>query len=146
MSKQSPFEFHPLATGTEPSVPIVDSAVHAGFPSPVDDAYMLQPIDLNKELIKHQATSYLVRVVGDSMIDEGVEEGDLLVVDRSLLPTDKNLTICMYNGEFALKRIVQSDGKIMLMSGNKKYKPIIVNENEDFRVFGVVTWVMKKKA
>ena len=145
MSKQQPFEFYPLATDTQPSIPVVDAAVHAGFPCPVDDAYMQQPIDLNKELVRHPASSYLVRVVGDSMIDEGVEEGDLLVVDRSLLPTEKTLTICMYKGEFALKRIVQTDGRVLLMSGNKKYKPIDVNVGEDLRVFGVVTWVMKKK-
>lgn len=107
---------------------------------------MQQPIDLNVELIKHPAASYIVRVVGDSMIDEGVEEGDLLVVDRELLPTDKNLSICMYNGEFALKRIVQQEGKVFLMAGNKKYKPIEVVNPNDLSIFGVVTWVMKKKA
>lgn len=145
-SKQQPFEFHPLATDTKPSVPIVEGSVHAGFPCPVDDAYMQQPIDLNAELIKHPAASYIVRVVGDSMIDEGVEEGDLLVVDREMYPTEQNLTICMYNGEFALKRIVQQDGKLLLMSGNKKYKPIEVSNPNELSIFGVVTWVMKKKA
>ncbi len=71
--------FH-LATDSKPSVPMVENiAVHAGFPSPVDDAYMSQPIDLNKELIAHPATSFIVRVVGDSMIEEGIEQGDLLV-------------------------------------------------------------------
>ena len=146
MSKQPPFEFYPLATDTKPSVRMAEVPVHAGFPCPVDDAYMQQPIDLNAELIKHPAASYIVRVVGDSMIDEGVEEGDLLVVDREMYPTEQNLTICMYNGEFALKRIVQQDGKVLLMSGNKKYKPIEVSNPNDLSIFGVVTWVMKKKA
>lgn len=146
MKKQSPFEFYPLATDTKPSVPVVEGSVHAGFPCPVDDAYLQQPIDLNKELIKHAASSYLIRVVGDSMIDEGIEEGDLLVVDRALLPTEKNLSICMYNGEFALKRIVQQEGKVLLMSGNKKYKPIEVSNPSELSIFGVVTWVIKKKA
>ena len=124
---------------------MADVPVHAGFPCPVDDAYMQQPIDLNKELVKHPASSYLVRVVGDSMIDEGIEEGDLLVVDRSLFPSEKTLSICMFQGEFALKRIVQSNGRMLLMSGNPKYKPIEVTNPEELRVFGVVTWVMKKK-
>jgi DNA polymerase V len=144
--KQSPFEFYPLATDTKPLVRMAEAPVHAGFPIPVDDAYMQQPIDLNVELIKHPAASYMVRVVGDSMIDEGVEEGDLLVVDREMYPTEQNLTICMYNGEFALKRIVQQDGKLFLMSGNKKYKPIEVSNPNELSIFGVVTWVMKKKA
>ena len=140
------FTFYPIATDTEPTIRIAEAPVHAGFPCPVDDAYMSQPIDLNKELIKHPASSYLVRVEGDSMIDEGVDCGDLLVVDRSLLPTEKNLTIVMYQGEFALKRIAQVDGKVYLMAGNSKYKPIEVGEEEELRIFGVVVWVMKKKA
>ena len=146
MKKQPSFEFFPLATDTKPSVPMSDVPVHAGFPCPVDDAYMQQPIDLNEELIKHPSTTYLVRVVGDSMIDESIEEGDLLVVDRSLLPNEKTLSVCMFRGEFALKRIVQSEGRVFLMAGNKKYKPIEVTNEEDLRVFGVVTWVIKKKA
>ena len=146
MKKQSPFEFYPLATDTKPLARLAEVPVHAGFPCPVDDAYMQQPIDLNEELIKHPSTTYLVRVVGDSMIDESIEEGDLLVVDRSLLPTEKTLSICMFRGEFALKRIVQSEGRVFLMAGNKKYKPIEVNENDELRIFGVVTWVIKKKA
>ena len=145
MKKKLQLEFYPLATDTQPSVPMANVEVHAGFPSPVDDAYMSQPIDLNKELIKHPASSYLVKVVGDSMINEGVEEGDMLIVDRSLLPTARNLTVIMYVGEFALKRIEQKDGKVYLMPGNPKYKPIEVTNTDELRIFGVVTWVMKKK-
>ena len=145
MKKQPPFEFFTLATDTKPSVLISEVPVHAGFPCPVDDAYMKQPIDLNAELIKHPASTYLVRVLGDSMIDEGVEEGDLLIVDRDLLPSEKSLSVCMFRGEFALKRIVQSEGRVFLMAGNKKYKPIEVNEAEDLKVFGVVRYLIKKK-
>ncbi len=106
---------------------------------------MSQPIDLNKELIKNPASTYLVRVEGDSMIDEGVDSGDLLVVDRSLFPTEKSLSVVMYDGEFALKRIVQKDGHLYLYAGNQKYKPIPVRNTEELRIFGVVVWVMKKK-
>lgn len=145
MKKRPQLEFYPLATDSQPSIPMAGVEVHAGFPCPVDDAYMSQPIDLNKELIKHPASSYLVKVIGDSMIDEGVEEGDMLVVDRSLLPTERNLTVIMYEGEFALKRIEQKNGKVYLMPGNPKYKPIEVTDTNELRIFGVVTWVMKKK-
>lgn len=137
--------FYSLATDTQPSVPVAEVPVHAGFPCPVDDAYMSQPIDLNKELIKNPASTYLVRVEGDSMVDEGVDSGDLLVVDRSLFPTEKSLSVVMYDGEFALKRIVQKDGQLYLYAGNQKYKPIPVRNTEELRVFGVVVWVMKKK-
>lgn len=137
--------FYSLATDTQPVVPVAEVPVHAGFPCPVDDAYMSQPIDLNKELIKNPASSYLVRVEGDSMVDEGVDNGDLLVVDRSLFPTEKSLTVVMYGGEFALKRIVQQEGQVYLYAGNKKYEPIRVRNTDELRIFGVVAWVMKKK-
>jgi len=121
MKKQSPFEFYPLATDTKPSVPMSEVPVHAGFPCPVDDAYMRQPINIIETFISNPASSYFVRVSGDSMIDEGIDDGDLLVVDRDLLPTEKTLSVCMFRGEFALKRIVQSEGRVSLMAGNKKF-------------------------
>ena len=119
--------------------------VHAGFPSPVDDAYMSLPIDLNKELVNHPATTFIVRVVGDSMIDEGIEPGDLLIVDRSLYPSQQHLTVCMVSGEFCVKRIVQKGNKVLLKSGNRKYAPIEVTADMGFTVWGVVTWVLKRK-
>lgn len=139
-------ELYHIATDSKPSVTMVENmSVHAGFPSPVDDAYMSQPIDLNKELIAHPATSFVVRVVGDSMIDEGIEQGDLLVVDRSLFPTEKNICVVMYEGEFALKRVVQRNDSILLMPGNRHYDPIEVTSPASLTVWGVVTWVMKKR-
>jgi DNA polymerase V len=144
--KKVALEFHPVEMNSDERVNVYDaSAVHAGFPSPVQDAYMDQPIDLNKLLVSHPATTFITRVAGDSMIDEGVDDGDILVVDRSLYPTEKNLTVCVIDGDFALKRICQRDGKVLLLSGNPKYKPIEVIPSMDFRVWGVVIWVLKKK-
>lgn len=144
-NKDIQLEFHPLALDTQACIPVAEVDVHAGFPSPVDDAYMSQPIDLNKELIRHPATSYLVRVIGDSMTEEGIDEGDLLVVDRSIYPSRNNVSVVMYKGEFALKRIVEKDGEIYLMPGNSNYMPIKVCNSAELRIFGVVMWVMKKK-
>lgn len=124
---------------------IDEALVHAGFPSPVEDAYMSQPIDLNEVLISHPASSYIVKVVGNSMKDEGIDEGDMLVVDKSITPTEKNIAVVILDGEFALKRIVQKWGKVFLLSGNPDYPPIEVPHPEDLRVWGVVRWVMKKK-
>lgn len=147
MKKNNPqLEFYPVVDHSDVTVPFIESAkVHAGFPSPVDAAYLNQPIDLNKELISNPSTSFIVKVVGDSMIEEGIEQGDMLVVDRSLFPSEKNITVCMLDGEFALKRIVQRDGKIFLMSGNHDYPPIEVKDGSELRVWGVVCWVLKKK-
>lgn len=147
MKKKKPqLEFYPAIDHSDVIVPFIEDAkVHAGFPSPVDNAYLNQPIDLNKELIRNPSTSFIVKVVGDSMIEEGIEQGDMLVVDRSLFPSEKSITVCMLDGEFALKRIVQRDGRILLMSGNHDYPPIEVQDGCDFRVWGVVCWVLKKK-
>lgn len=136
---------YPLAKDTEPSTWIFLAKVHAGFPSPVEDAYRSQPIDLNKELIQNPAATYIVRVEGDSMVDEGVDSGDLLVVDRSIYPTEKNICVVMYDGEFALKRIVNRNGKVVLMAGNSRYKSIELDNPADLQLFGTVVWVMKKK-
>ena len=106
---------------------------------------MNPPIDLNKELVNHPATTFVVRVVGDSMIDEGIDSGDLLLVDRSLYPSQKDLTVCMVNDEFCVKRIVQRGNKVFLKSGNRKYPPIEVLPSMNLTVWGVVTWVLKKK-
>lgn len=145
-NKKPQFLFFSVATESDSCVQLIEDAlVHAGFPSPVEDAYMSQPIDLNKELVDHPATTYIVKVVGNSMIDEGIDEGDMLVVDRSLYPTERNIAVCMFEGEFALKRIVQRQGRVFLISGNKDYPPIEVNAPEDLRVWGVVRWVLKKK-
>lgn len=145
LMKKPILTFYALATDTRPSVPMADVAVHAGFPCPVDDAYMSQPIDLNKELIQNPSTTYLVRVAGDSMIDEGIDDGDMLVVDRGMYPSERHVSVVMIEGEFALKRIVQKDGKLLLMPGNDNYPPIVVDDPSELRVFGVVRWVMKRK-
>jgi len=117
--------------------------VHAGFPTPVDDAFM-QKIDLNKILMTHPATTFLARVQGDSMIDAGVNEGDLLIVDRSLRPTDKSLNVCCLEGEFSLKRIEKRVDKLILHANNPEYKPIEVTAEMNFQVWGVVTYCIKK--
>lgn len=145
--KRPQLEFYTVATDATTSVQMLEDAqVHAGFPSPVDDAYMSQPIDLNRELVPRPATTYIMKVIGDSMIEEGIDEGDLLVVDRSLFPTERNIAVCMLDGEFALKRIVQRDGRLLLMSGNQNYPPIEVADPTLLRVWGVVLWIMKKMA
>ncbi len=144
--KKPTLEFFPIEMNSQLRIQTVGAAdVHAGFPSPVQDAYLKQPIDLNKELVDHPATTFIVRVAGDSMIDEGIDSGDLLLVDRSLYPSQKNLTICMVDGEFCVKRIVQRGNKVLLRSGNRKYPPIEVTDRNDFTIWGVVTWVLKRK-
>lgn len=117
--------------------------VHAGFPSPATD-YMTQAIDLNKELVRHPAATFYGRVVGDSMIDAGVEEGDILVIDKALDARDGDMAVCFIDGEFALKHIRFKDGSLSLHPANDRYPVIEVKEGSDFIMWGVVTYIIKK--
>ena len=90
-------------------LPYADEGIRAGFPSPAQD-YMELAIDLNKELIKHPTSTFYGRVVGDSMKDEGIEEGDILVIDKSLELMDDDLAVCFIDGDFTVKRVrLESD-------------------------------------
>lgn len=146
MTKKNNLEIYAIEPDSPLRVLMFEGKVHAGFPSPVDDFCLKNTIDLNRELIRHPATTFLARVVGDSMIDEGIDEGDLLVVDRSLEPDEHHLTVCCIDGEFAVKRLKMDHGKLYLMPGNPQYSPIRVTNDKNFMPWGVVTWVIKKKA
>ena len=117
--------------------------IHAGFPSPAND-YMTQAIDLNKELVRHPAATFYGRVVGDSMIDAGVEEGDILVIDKSLEPQDGDMAVCFVDGEFTLKYLKMENDGITLVPANPKYPQIRITEGVDFKMWGVVTYIIKK--
>ena len=122
---------------------MAQEGIHAGFPSPAND-YMTQAIDLNRELVRHPEATFYGRVVGDSMIDAGVEEGDILVIDKSLDAQDGDMAVCFADGEFTLKYLRMHDGGISLVPANKKYPVIEVGEGTDFKMWGVVTYVIKK--
>lgn len=124
-------------------LPYADGGVQAGFPSPAQD-YLSDAIDLNKELIEHPSATFYARVVGDSMIEEGIAEGDILVVDKALEPEHGDLAVCCLNGEFTLKRLrFLSDGRMMLMPSNRRYRPIEICEGDEFMVWGVVAYTIK---
>ena len=128
---------------------MAQSDIHAGFPSPATD-YMTQAIDLNKELVRHPAATFYGRVVGDSMIDAGVEEGDILVIDKSLDPQDGDMAVCYIDGDFTLKYLRFSgepgsaERRLTLVPANDRYPSIEVDESSDLKMWGVVTYVIKK--
>lgn len=126
-------------------LPFADGGIPAGFPSPAQD-YVDGILDLNKELIKHPAATFYAKVVGDSM-NPGINEGDLLVVDRSLEAFDDCIAVCCLNNEFTIKRIDLShkgEGYIRLVPDNPKYEPIVVKEDDNFILWGVVRYVIHK--
>lgn len=125
--------------------PLAQSGVHAGFPSPADD-FIERRLDLGRALVPHPDATFFARVEGDSMRDECIEEGDLLVVDKSVEAADGDLAVCYLDGEFTLKRIRMRAGRVRLVASNPRYEAIEVTPENDFSIWGVVTFVVKKIA
>ena len=101
-------------------------------------------ISLDKELVKNQESTFYARVSGDSMIGAGLEDGDLLIIDRSLNPENRKIAVCLVDGEFTVKRIKKIKKKFYLMPENKKYNPIEIKEGDELIVWGIVEYVIKK--
>jgi DNA polymerase V len=130
-------------TGESLYVAIALSPVVAGFPSPAEDHTDIK-LDLNKELIKNPSSTFFARVSGESMVEDGVDDGDLLVVDKSAEPTDGALAVCYLEGEFTLKRVKKESDHLLLVPANSKFKPIRVNKGDDFMIWGIVRYLIKK--
>lgn len=126
---------------TETELPIFLESVSAGFPSPADD-YLEGKLDLNEHLVRNPASTFFVRVTGDSMLNAGIFSGDILVVDRSLNPKDGNVIIAALDGELTVKRLSMLKGKIALLPENSVYKQIDIKPEMNFEVWGVVTNVI----
>lgn len=125
-------------TSTRLPLPYAESGIQAGFPSPAED-YPVESIDLNTELVNHPAATFYGRVHGESMADEGIHDGDILIVDRSLEPSNDDLAVCAVDGEFTLKRIRLERDHVWLIPSNELFDPILVTPQNRFVVWGVVT-------
>lgn len=124
-------------------LPLSDRGISAGFPSPADD-FMDLKLDLNKALIKNPASTFYARVSGVSMIDDGIDDGDLLVIDKSIEPYENCLAVCYIDGEFTLKRFQNKGEYALLVPANKRYKTIKITSDNDFMIWGIVRYVIKK--
>jgi DNA polymerase V len=127
---------------SELSIPYIKEGVSAGFPSPATD-FMEANIDLNKELCKNQLATFYIKVKGNSMMDAGINDKDVLVVDRSLEPKNNKIAICNIDGEFTVKRIKIEKDCLYLMPENLNYKPIQITEENQLIIWGIVTYVIK---
>ena len=134
-------DFVESQNSTEYELPLFASKVAAGFPSPADD-FMDTKLDLNTHLIKTPSATFFVRVSGQSMINAGIHDGDLLVVDRSIEPQVGKIVIAAIQHELTVKRYVKKDGKVYLAPENDDYEPILVNEEDEVHIWGVVTNVV----
>ena len=122
---------------------LMEQGISAGFPSPADDFKEIR-ISLDKELVKNGDATFYAKVSGDSMINAGLSDGDLIVIDRSLDPEHNKIAVCFIDGDFTVKRIKKEKGKFYLMPENKKYKPIELCEDNELIIWGVVEYVIKK--
>lgn len=122
-------------------LPLYSNKVSAGFPSPADD-FIEKTLDLNDLVIKHPQATFFVRVSGNSMVNAGIRDGDILVVDKSLEPKEGKIVIANVEGEFVLKRIRKKNGKLYLFPENSDYNPIEIKEDMDCEIWGVVTYVI----
>lgn len=131
----------------EDSIPLeivlAQTGISAGFPSPADDFKEFK-ISLDKTLVKNKEATFYAKVSGQSMVGAGIDDGDLLVVDKSLDPKHNNIAVCFIDGEFTVKRLKVSGGDVYLQPENPSYKAIKVTNDSNFQVWGIVTHVIKK--
>jgi len=129
-------------TDSELHLPFVDEGISAGFPSPALD-FIDQSIDLNRHLVKHPSATFYGRVKGYSLKNAGIDDGDLMVIDRSLEPVNGKIAVCFIDGEFTAKRIKVTKEEVWLMPDNEDYSPIKITEDNHLMIWGIVTHVIK---
>lgn len=132
-------------TSTIVDLSFADQGIKAGFPSPAQD-YLTESIDLNKELIRHSETTFLARVSGTSLVDAGIDDGDLVVIDKSLDAKNGDFVVAFIDGEFTLKefQLDEPNDCAWLIPHNKSFAPIKVTKENDFMIWGVITYTIKK--
>lgn len=142
IASSAEIDFYSANTNTVLPLPLVDGGIAAGFPSPAQD-YIDLKIDLNKELIANPSSTFYGRVKGLSMQDAGISDGDILVIDKSLEPQDGDTAVCFIDGEFTLKYIKIEPNAVYLIPANSNFQPIKVTQENNFCIWGVVTYSIK---
>lgn len=138
-------QIYSVDTSTLLDLSFVDNGIKAGFPSPAQD-YLTESIDLNKELIRHNETTFLARVSGSSLTDAGINDGDIVIIDKSLEAKNGDFVVAFIDGEFTLKefRLDKETNSAWLIPHNKKFSPIKITEENEFMIWGVLTYTIKQ--
>jgi DNA polymerase V len=142
LKKETSLTFHLPNFESKLRIQYVKEGVSAGFPSPATD-FLGNEIDLNKELCKNPLATFYIKVNGNSMINAGISDKDILIVDRSLEPQNNKIAVCFIDGEFTVKRIQLEDDYLYLMPENPSYPAIKVTEENELVIWGMVTYVIK---
>ncbi|HPI70349.1 MAG TPA: translesion error-prone DNA polymerase V autoproteolytic subunit [Tenuifilaceae bacterium] len=143
MKSKPILEFFIPEVDKELKLPLVDAFISAGFPSPADD-YIEGKLDLNRQLIKNPSSTFFARVRGTSMTDVGINDGDILIIDKSLEAKHNSVLVCFIDGEFTVKKVQKTKGELFLIPQSKDFAPIKVSRESDFRLWGVVTYCIHK--
>ena len=143
MKKQTISIFKPAPDVPPLKIPFIDDGIKAGFPSPAAD-YVEGSIDLNKALIKHPASTFFARVNGDSMEQSLILDGDMVIIDKSLEVREGCKVVAFVDGEFVMKTIRLGKNEIYLIPENPDYPTITVTPDNQFTIWGVVTYVVHK--
>ena len=122
---------------------LIEQGISAGFPSPADDFKEIR-ISLDKELVKNQESTFYARVSGNSMEEAGLSDGDMIIIDKSLIPQNNMIAVCFLDGEFTVKRVITKKGNLYLKPENENYKEVKLNEGNELKIWGIVTYVIKK--
>ena len=143
LTPKNALEFYAPEDSSPLEIVLAQTGISAGFPSPADDFKEFK-ISLDRTLVKNNEATFYAKVSGQSMVGAGIDDGDLLIVDKSLEPKNNNIAVCFIDGEFTVKRLKISGGNVYLQPENASYKPIKITNDNDFQVWGIVTHVIKK--
>ena len=143
LTPKNALEFYTPDDTQSLEIVLAQTGISAGFPSPADD-FKEYKISLDRTLVKNKEATFYARVSGQSMIGAGLDDGDLLVVDKSLEPTHNKIAVCFIDGEFTVKRLKVTPEGVYLQPENPVYDPILVTESNNFQIWGIVTHVIKK--
>jgi DNA polymerase V len=143
LTPKNTLDFYTPEDSNPLEIVLTQTGISAGFPSPADDFKEFK-ISLDKTLVKNKEATFYTKVSGQSMVGAGIDDGDLLVVDKSLEPQHNSIAVCFIDGEFTVKRLKVSGGDVYLQPENSTYDPIKITEGNDFLVWGIVTHVIKK--
>ena len=117
---------------------LIEQGISAGFPSPADDFKEIR-ISLDKELVKNKESTFYARVSGNSMEDAGLSDGDMIIIDKSLIPQNNKIAVCFLDGEFTIKRVVKRNNNLYLKPENKNYEEILISEDNELMIWVIVT-------
>ncbi len=143
MLAQNKLSFFIPNTESNLDMPYISSGIKAGFPSPAAD-FDGTRVSIDQIVVKNALATFYAKANGNSMTGAGIDDGDILVIDKSIEPQDGKIAVCFIDGEFTVKRIKVQENSLLLLPENKLFEPIEITQENDFIIWGIVTFVVKK--